>query len=62
MSDYQRKIKCRILFVVSYLKTTSNHNIRCALSQSCKVVSYLKTTSNHNSWTKTNANALLYLI
>ncbi len=34
--------------VVSYLKTTSNHNRRSMLSLRLNVVSYLKTTSNHN--------------
>ncbi|WP_301665658.1 hypothetical protein, partial [uncultured Alistipes sp.] len=34
--------------VVSYLKTTSNHNTGTARFESSAVVSYLKTTSNHN--------------
>ncbi len=34
--------------VVSYLKTTSNHNCRLCGRRRCRVVSYLKTTSNHN--------------
>ena len=35
--------------VVSYLKTTSNHNNTRRASSRSGVVSYLKTTSNHNS-------------
>ena len=34
--------------VVSYLKTTSNHNPYKATRRVPVVVSYLKTTSNHN--------------
>ncbi len=34
--------------VVSYLKTTSNHNVIEKFKQDIDVVSYLKTTSNHN--------------
>ena len=34
--------------VVSYLKTTSNHNLSGELLRVVLVVSYLKTTSNHN--------------
>ena len=34
--------------VVSYLKTTSNHNNTRTRTWSASVVSYLKTTSNHN--------------
>ena len=34
--------------VVSYLKTTSNHNIVQTIIKNEFVVSYLKTTSNHN--------------
>ena len=35
-------------FVVSYLKTTSNHNKGKVATLALGVVSYLKTTSNHN--------------
>ncbi len=34
--------------VVSYLKTTSNHNPTSQTRRRARVVSYLKTTSNHN--------------
>ena len=37
-----------VLWVVSYLKTTSNHNRETYNPPETRVVSYLKTTSNHN--------------
>ncbi len=48
--------------VVSYLKTTSNHN--ATAEQGCRpaVVSYLKTTSNHNVDSVLPASYELYLI
>ncbi len=39
--------------VVSYLKTTSNHNFNLDAVIIPEVVSYLKTTSNHNSFERT---------
>ena len=46
---YNHNIKeVKVIAVVSYLKTTSNHNRERFRDAAGKVVSYLKTTSNHN--------------
>ncbi|WP_303676840.1 hypothetical protein, partial [uncultured Alistipes sp.] len=44
----QPRLSFDIFGVVSYLKTTSNHNFDEPGRWSGNVVSYLKTTSNHN--------------
>ncbi len=48
--------------VVSYLKTTSNHNGKNECISGFRVVSYLKTTSNHNCRTFVPTYHGLYLI
>ena len=49
-------------YVVSYGKTTSNHNKGIDHLERHEVVSYGKTTSNHNSLAQTINDIMLYLM
>ena len=57
-----RGIHPEVYYVVSYLVSTSNHNVTTLLLKDWFVVSYLVSTSNHNIVTAIKDCTLLFLI